>query len=153
MAVTRAIFEDIDRHHLHIVTLCGTNGQADSFIHAKTEHYARVGAAVRVAYRRAMQTQGAPRGGCGGKKRPVGNVLKGISGRYKFQTLGEYRALLSLYNVTVEECRGEVRGREYGGFVYSATDDRSEKGRHADQSLPLWQTVRVRSVRAVVRRE
>jgi hypothetical protein len=60
-------------------------------------------------------------------KRPVGNVLKGISGRYKFQTLGEYRALLSLYNLTVEECRGEVRGREYRGFVYSVTDDRSEK--------------------------
>ena len=63
----------------------------------------------------------------GDVKKQIGNVLKGISGRYKFQTLGEYRALLALYNVTVEECRGEVRGREYRGFVYSATDDRGEK--------------------------
>ena len=63
----------------------------------------------------------------GDVKRQVGNVLKGISGKYKFQTLGEYRVLLSLYNLTVEECRGEVRGREYRGFVYSATDERGEK--------------------------
>jgi hypothetical protein len=63
----------------------------------------------------------------GDVKRQIGNVLKGISGKYRFQTLGEYRALLALYNVTVEECRGEVRGREYRGFVYSATDDKGEK--------------------------
>jgi hypothetical protein len=41
--------------------------------------------------------------------------------------MGEYRALLSLYNVTVEEVRGEVRGREYHGLVYSATDDAGNK--------------------------
>lgn len=41
--------------------------------------------------------------------------------------MGEYRALLSLYNVTVEEARGEVDGREYHGLVYSATDDKGSK--------------------------
>ena len=41
--------------------------------------------------------------------------------------MGEYRALLSLYNVTVEEARGNVRGREYSGLVYSATDDAGNK--------------------------
>ena len=59
----------------------------------------------------------------GDVKRQVGNVLKALSGKYRFQTLGEYRALLSLYNVTVEDVRGNVNGREYQGFVYSATDD------------------------------
>ena len=63
----------------------------------------------------------------GDVKRQIGNVLKGISGKYRFQTLGEYRALLSLYRLTVEECRGEVRGREYHGFVYSAIDDKGGK--------------------------
>ena len=41
--------------------------------------------------------------------------------------MGEYRALLSLYNVTVEETQGNVRGREYRGLVYSATDSNGNK--------------------------
>ena len=56
-------------------------------------------------------------------KRQVGNVVKAVNKQYRFQSIGEYRALLSLYNVTVEEARGNVRGREYSGLVYSATDD------------------------------
>lgn len=63
----------------------------------------------------------------GNVKRQIGNVLKGLSGNYRFQSLGEYRALLSLYNITVEEARGEVNGREYRGFVYSATDNAGVK--------------------------
>ncbi|MCQ5183146.1 hypothetical protein NE573_24340, partial [Parabacteroides distasonis] len=34
---------------------------------------------------------------------------------------------LSLYNMTVEEARGNVRGREYHGLVYSVTDDKGIK--------------------------
>ena len=45
----------------------------------------------------------------------------------RFQSLGEYRALLSLYNISLEEVRGEVGGREYHGFVYSATDGQGNK--------------------------
>ncbi len=41
--------------------------------------------------------------------------------------MGEYRALLSLYNMTVEETHGNVRGREYHGLVYSVTDDMGNK--------------------------
>ena len=32
-----------------------------------------------------------------------------------------------LYNMTVEEARGNVRGREYHGLVYSVTDDKGNK--------------------------
>ena len=128
--------EDIDRHHLHIVTLCvDEQGKkiGDSFIRRRSKNITR---ALEQEYglhtaERKRQTQVEPlravNAAAGDVKRQVGNVLKGISGRYKFQTLGEYRALLSLYHVTVEECRGEVCGREYRGFVYSATDDRGEK--------------------------
>ena len=42
---------------------------------------------------------------------------------YSFQTLGEYRALLSLYNIGVEEIKGENKGKAYQGLVYSALDD------------------------------
>lgn len=68
-------------------------------------------------------------------KRQVSNVAKAVMATYKFQTMGEYRALLSLYNVTVEEAHGMVDGREYHGLVYfplslnnsSATDDAGNK--------------------------
>ena len=41
--------------------------------------------------------------------------------------MGEYRTLLSLYNIHVEETRGRVGRREYHGLVYSATDDKGNK--------------------------
>ncbi len=128
--------EDIDRHHLHIVTInVGENGKRlnRDFLYRRSKNITR---ALEQQYglhtaERKRQTQTEPLcavdTAAGDVKRQVGSVLKGISGRYKFQTLGEYRALLSLYNLTVEECRGEAHGREYRGFVYSATDDRGEK--------------------------
>ncbi|WP_175636714.1 conjugal transfer protein MobB [Bacteroides fragilis] len=128
--------EDIDRHHLHIVTLAVDEAGrkiGDSFIRRRSKNITR---ALEQQYglhpaERKRQTQTEPLravdAAAGDVKRQVGNVLKGISGRYSFQTLGEYRALLSLYNLTVEECRGEVRGREYRGFVYSATDGKGGK--------------------------
>ena len=121
-----AIFkhEDIDRHHLHIVTLC-VDGQGkkigDSFLHRRSKNITR---ALEQQYalhpaERKRQPQHEPLRRVdalqGDVKKQIGSVLKGISGRYRFQSLGEYRALLALYNITVEECRGEVRGREYGG--------------------------------------
>lgn len=128
--------EDIDRHHLHIVTLAADEAGrkiGDSFIRRRSKNITR---ALEQQYglhpaERKRQTQTEPLravdAAAGDVKRQVGNVLKGISGRYRFQTLGEYRALLSLYNLTVEECRGEMRGREYRGFVYSATDGKGGK--------------------------
>lgn len=59
----------------------------------------------------------------GNLKKQVANVIKPLSGMYRFQTLGEYRALLSLYNVGVEEVKGENKGKPYRGLVYSALDD------------------------------
>ena len=39
---------------------------------------------------------------------------------YRFQTLGEFRALLSLYNIGIEEVRGERDGHTYRGLLYTA---------------------------------
>lgn len=133
-----AIFkhEDIDRHHVHIVTLCvDEQGKkiGDSFLHRRSKNITR---ALEQQYglhpaERKRQTQREPLrrvdAAQGDVKKQIGNVLKGISGKYRFQSLGEYRALLSLYGITVEECRGEMRGREYRGFVYSAIDAQGEK--------------------------
>lgn len=46
--------------------------------------------------------------------------------RWQFQTLGEYNAILSLYNIRCEATDGKVNGREYHGLVYFATNDAGE---------------------------
>ena len=56
-------------------------------------------------------------------KRQVANTVKIVGMRYRFQTIGEYNAILSLYNVRCEQTDGRVNGREYHGLVYFATDD------------------------------
>lgn len=129
--------EDIDRQHLHIVSIrVGKDGKRlnNDYIHRRSK---RATEALEKQYnlhpsgsRRQRMEFGAlhkVNAADGNVKRQVGNVLKHLSGNYRFQTLGEYRALLSLYNITVEEARGEVNGREYRGFVYSATNDKGEK--------------------------
>jgi hypothetical protein len=46
---------------------------------------------------------------------------------YRFTSLPEYRALLSLYNIGVEEVSGEVRNKQYRGLVYSSLDSEGNK--------------------------
>ena len=124
--------EDISRHHLHIVSVnvdeSGRRLNRD-FIHRRSK---RITSELEKKYglhpadRRQHRTDNPLRRvdtSQGDVKRQVSNVAKAVMAGYKFQTMGEYRALLSLYNVTVEEARGMVDGREYHGLVYSATDD------------------------------
>ncbi|SHG49943.1 relaxase/mobilization nuclease domain-containing protein, partial [Dysgonomonas macrotermitis] len=63
----------------------------------------------------------------GDVKKQVSNVVKAVMKSYRFQSLNEYRAVLSIYGVTVEEVKGEVRGKAYNGLVYSALDRKGEK--------------------------
>ena len=42
---------------------------------------------------------------------------------YRFQTFGEYSALLSTFNIEAKQVRGEYHGVPYTGIVYAATDD------------------------------
>lgn len=128
--------EDISRHHLHIVSVnVDENGRRlnRDFIHRRSK---RITSELERKYglhpadRRQFRTDNPLRRvdvSQGDVKRQVSNVAKAVMASYKFQTMGEYRALLSLYNVTVEEAHGMVNGREYHGLVYSATDDAGNK--------------------------
>ena len=128
--------EDIDRHHLHIVTVrVDENGKCIS----DKNNYYRSKQITRELERKYGLHDAERRNrrldtplckvdvSAGDVKKQVGNTLKALNGQYRFQTMGEYRALLSLYNMTVEEARGNVRGREYHGLVYSVTDDKGNK--------------------------
>lgn len=46
---------------------------------------------------------------------------------YRFQTMGESRALLSLYNIGVEEVQGTRNGKPYRGVLYFTLDSEGNK--------------------------
>ncbi|WP_417203021.1 conjugal transfer protein MobB [Barnesiella intestinihominis] len=128
--------EDIDRHHLHIVTVrVDENGRSidtrNNFYRSKQiicELERKYGLRDAERKNRRLDTLlHKVDASAGDVKKQAGNIVKAISGQYRFQTMGEYRALLSLYNMTVEEAHGNVRGREYHGLVYSVTDDKGNK--------------------------
>ena len=128
--------EDIDRHHLHIVTVrVDENGKC---ISDKNNYYRskQITRELEKKYglhdaerrnRRLDTPLCKVDASAGNVKKQAGNIVKVLNGQYRFQTMGEYRALLSLYNMTVEETHGNVRGREYHGLVYSVTDDMGNK--------------------------
>ena len=55
-------------------------------------------------------------------RRQIADTVKPLLKLYRFQSMGEFRALLSLYNIGMEEVRGEAGGRAYHGIVYAALD-------------------------------
>jgi hypothetical protein len=72
----------------------------------------------------------------GDLKKQVANVVKPLAAMYQFQSLGEYRALLSLYNIGVEKVEGDNQGHKYTGLVYSALDaDGNRMGKPLKSSL------------------
>ena len=128
--------EDIDRHHLHIVSLrVDADGKCldNAFNFHRSKHITRMLEEkyhLLPAERKRGEICEAARKvdiGKGDVKKQIASVLLSATTRYRFQTMGEYRALLSLYNIHVEETRGKVGRREYHGLVYSATDDKGNK--------------------------
>ena len=63
----------------------------------------------------------------GNIKEQVANVVRMVLKHYKFCSLGELNAILSKYNLAVEEVKTEFRGKKYDGLVYVPTDDKGGK--------------------------
>ena len=123
--------EDIGREHIHIVS---TRVRTDGSIISDSKNYERsrkITDSLEQKY--GLHSKEKNQGEAwqlapidvsqGNLKKQVANVIKPLSEMYCFQTLGEYRALLSLYNIGVEEIKGENKGKAYRGLVYSALDD------------------------------
>ena len=97
---------DIDRHHIHIVGLrVDENGKPlnDKFEHRRSKQITRE------------------------LEKEYGLHVKAACYGYRFQSFGEYKALLAAYNVCAEEVKGEINGKPYQGIVYSAMNDKGEK--------------------------
>ena len=63
----------------------------------------------------------------GNIKEQVAETLRSVLKHYKFCSLGELNAILTAYNLTVEEIKTEFRGKKYDGLVYGPTDDKGSK--------------------------
>lgn len=128
--------EDIDREHIHIVSLRvksdGTKVK-DSKEHERSK-------AITIELERKynlIPTEGQSQGELwmlspvdaskGNLKKQIASVIEPLTSMYHFQTMGEYKALLSLYNIGIEELRGEAKGKPYRGLLYSALDKEGNK--------------------------
>ena len=57
----------------------------------------------------------------------IAQTLRGLLTHYHFCSLGEFKAILGAYQLTVEEVKNSYRGREYNGLVYAPTDEAGNK--------------------------
>ena len=122
---------DIDRHHIHIVTVnVNEEGKRlnQDFLYRRSK---KITTELEEKYNlhKAQREKISPDTPItkidpnGDIKRQVANTVKMVGMRYKFQSMGEYNAILGLYNVRCDDADGRVNGREYHGLVYFATDD------------------------------
>ena len=63
----------------------------------------------------------------GNIKEQMASILRMVMKHYRFCSLGELNAILSKYNLAVEEVKTEFRGKKYDGLVYVPTDDKGNK--------------------------
>lgn len=130
------LHQDIQRKHAHIVSLrIDENGKkiSDKFEHKKSmaicreleiKHNLHIPGKKQRPEEPPTKKIDYKRGDI---KNQIGNITKAVMKNYNFQSFGEYRTLLEMFNVTVEEAKGEHKGRAYQGLIYSATNDNGEK--------------------------
>ncbi|MFW2135758.1 conjugal transfer protein MobB [Chryseobacterium sp. TY4] len=128
---------DIDRTHIHIVSTCvGINGKKipDDYDHPRSIAICRD---LETKYNLHKATEQEQKQGNkvfkpvdyqrGDIKSQITSVVRHLPKYYSFSTMGSYNALLSLFNITVEEVKGERNGEPVHGLVYFALDDKGEK--------------------------
>ncbi len=149
---------DIDRHHIHIVGLrVDGNGKPlnDRFEHRRSKQITRE-LERKYNLHPAEKKERTERPelkkvdyAAGDVKHQIGNTVKAACYGYRFQSFGEYRALLAAYNVCAEEVKGEISGRPYQGIVYSATNDKGEKVGNPVKASRIGKSVGYEAVRRI----
>lgn len=128
--------EDIGREHLHIVSLRVDSAGKKINDYREHERSKEITEQLERKYnlhpaegqRRSEQWKLTPVDvSQGNLKKQMASVIKPLAAMYHFQSMGEYKALLSLYNIHVEELKGEIKGKTYRGLLYSALDSEGNK--------------------------
>lgn len=127
---------DIERQHIHIVSVqVGQDGKKikdnkrnERSVAVTEELEKEYGLHPAKGQKRSEKWQLKPVDSTRGDlKRQIAAVIKPALSMYRFQTMGEFRALLSLYNIGIEEVRGERDGHAYRGVLYTALDTDGRK--------------------------
>jgi hypothetical protein len=127
--------EDIDRHHIHIVSVkVDETGKMirDNFQHRLSMRICR-DLELKYGLVPANEKQKAegyslraidPKKG--NIKQQIANVVRAVLQTWHFQSFNEYKALLFVYKVQVAEVKGEHDGKFYTGIVYAALNEKGE---------------------------
>ncbi|PWJ90637.1 relaxase/mobilization nuclease-like protein [Flavobacterium araucananum] len=128
---------DIERTHIHIVSVCvDAEGRkiSDKFEKRRSMDVCR---ALEKQYNliSAVEQKENPQSQVfkpinykeGDIKSQSASVVRHLPKYYQFQTFGSYNALLSLFNITAEEVKGEYNGISKKGLVYFALNGKGEK--------------------------
>lgn len=128
---------DIDRTHIHIVSTCvGIDGKKipDDYDHPRSmaicrdlEQKYNLQKATEQEQKQANKIFKPVNHKNGGTKSQIASVVRHLPKYYSFSTIGSYNTLLSLFNITVEEAKGERDGQPVNGLVYVALDENGNK--------------------------
>ena len=128
---------DIDRTHIHIVSVCvDENGRkiSDKFEKRRSMDVCRE-LEKQYCLISAIEKKQNPQNQifkpvdykAGDIKSQMASVIRHLPKYYKFEGFGTYNALLSLFNITAEEVKGEFNGISKQGLVYFALNEKGEK--------------------------
>lgn len=131
---------DIDRSHIHIVSVCvDEQGKkiSDKFEKMRSMNVCRElerkHGLIPATDKEQLQKEKVFRTvdyRAGDIKSQITSVVRYLKNYYKFQTLGEYNALLSLFNVTTEKVEGELQGQLRQGLLYIPLNEKGERAGH-----------------------
>lgn len=131
---------DIDRSHIHIVSVCvDEQGKkiSDKFEKMRSMNVCRElerqHGLIPATDKEHKQNDKIFRPvdyRAGDVKSQIASVVRHLPNYYKFQTLGEYNALLSLFNVTTEKVEGELQGKMRQGLLYIPLNEKGETAGH-----------------------
>lgn len=128
---------DIDRAHIHIVSVCvDEEGKkiSDKFekrrsmnVCRELERKYKLIPATEKEYKQNDKIFKPVNYQEGDVKSQIASVVRHLPKYYQFQTLGEYSALLSLFNITTEKVEGKLQGKPQRGLLYIPLNEKGEK--------------------------
>lgn len=131
---------DIDRSHIHIVSVCvDEEGKkvSDKFEKMRSMNVCRElekqHGLIPATDKEHKQNDKIFRPvdyRAGDIKSHIASVVRHLPNYYQYQTLGEYNALLSLFNVTTEKVEGELQGKMQQGLLYIPLNEKGERAGH-----------------------
>lgn len=131
---------DIDRTHIHIVSVCvDEQGKkiSDKFEKRRSMNICReIETKYKLIYAAEKDHQRTNKifqpldYQKGDIKSQIASVVRYLPKHYKFQTLGQYNALLSLFNITTEKIESERHGIMQQGLLYIPLKENGERAGH-----------------------